>query len=300
MATTDPAWEMKRTHTITWTTVGIVAAAALLAVLSVPVVRSGFSFLAWRALADTSMEKGFVQNGDARISYTTYGNGPVLVLLHGGLSSGLDWLGEIPAFARKFTVVVINFRGHADSSLGDASLTYDLLATDVVAVLDKLKIQRASILGWSDGGNTGLLFALDYPDRIDRLIAISANYDPAGIDADVMRDITESPEAAGSWVSRWLYRLQSSSPEKWAELQDRVVTMWRNYPRLTKVDLQRIKAPTLLIVGARDDIEQAHAAIMAAAIPHARLLVIPGVGHSVPRDAPGTVIEAGLAFLSGD
>jgi pimeloyl-ACP methyl ester carboxylesterase len=289
-----------RTRTIAWTMVGIVAAAALLAALYVPVVRSGFFFLTWRAFADTPTEKGFVQNGDARISYTAYGNGPALVLLHGGLSSGLDWLGEIPAFARKFAVVVINLRGHADSSLGDASFSYDLLATDVAAVLDKLKIQRASILGWSDGANAGLLFALDYPDRIDRLIAISANYDPEGIDADVMRDITESPEAAGSWASRWLYRLQSSSPEKWAELQDRVVKMWQNYPRLKIEDLQRIQAPTLLIVGARDEIEQAHVATMAAAIPHAKLLVIPGVGHSVPRDAPGTVIEAGLQFLSGD
>jgi pimeloyl-ACP methyl ester carboxylesterase len=269
------------------------------AILSVPVLRTGIYFLAWRIYADAPVEKRFAVSGDARISYTTYGAGPPLVLLHGGLSSSLDWIGEIPAFSRYYKVIVLDLRGHAESTLGNEAFTYRLLASDVAVVLDDLGIERSSIAGWSDGGNVGLLFALNYPTRIERLIAISANFHPDGVADEVMQQIVDAPDRAGSLVARWLYHFRSPSPENWPKLQRRVTQMWQSRPTLTVEDLKSISAPTLLIVGARDDIDREHSEAMAAAIPKAELIIVPRVGHAVPRNAPSIVTENALRFLSG-
>jgi alpha-beta hydrolase superfamily lysophospholipase len=84
----------------------------------IPVVGSAIGFLVWRAFRKPVVTGGYATRGDVRISYTIYGNGRPLLLLHGGLSSSLDWLGEIPALAQHFRVVTIDLRGHGR---GDSS-----------------------------------------------------------------------------------------------------------------------------------------------------------------------------------
>jgi pimeloyl-ACP methyl ester carboxylesterase len=279
--------------------IGSILFFAIVAVSSVQALRSGVYFAAWRIYTDTPIDKGFAVNGAARISYTAYGAGPPLVLLHGGLSSSLDWVGEIPALSQIFRIIVIDLRGHAASSIGNEEFTYSLLATDVAVVLDSLGIKRASIAGWSDGGNVGLLFALNHPTRIDRLIAISANFNPEGVSDDVMNQVVDAPDQAGSPLARWLYRFQSASPGMWPILQGRVTRMWQCCPTLTVEDLKRVSAPTVLIVGARDDIDQEHSQAMKAGIPGAQLIVIPDTGHSIPRDVPDILIDEITNFLDG-
>jgi len=235
----------------------VLAVIVLFAVLgiactAVPLVRSGINFVLWKATTDVAYASGFADNGDARIFYESYGNGSPLVLLHGGLSSNLDWIGEIPALSRKFRLVLINLRGHGKSSLGDEPFTYRLLAADVHAVLDALNIERADIVGWSDGGNTGLLFAINYPTRIGRLVAISANYHPEGIIDEVFEAIENSPESIDPPLNRWIHRWLSGRPSQWADLRHRVIDMWRNYPLLSLGELANIRSPTLVVVGARD------------------------------------------------
>jgi pimeloyl-ACP methyl ester carboxylesterase len=261
-------------------------------------LRSGVTYIAWRLVSGVPVRKGSARNGGVEISYATYGGGTPLVLLHGGLSSSLDWIGEIPALAKDHRVIVIDLRGHAESALGTDEFSYRLLAGDVLAVLDVLGIRRADVAGWSDGGNVGLLFALTYPQRIGRLIAISANYSPDGLTGAAMEAIRSSPEDAGSLPARLLYRLQSAVPDNWPVLQGRVTRMWKQYPQLTADDLRRISAPTLLIVGANDDVELSHSEKMREAIPEAELLVVPDVGHAVPRNAPRAVTDSIRRFLA--
>jgi pimeloyl-ACP methyl ester carboxylesterase len=262
-----------------------------------PVVSSAIRYAFWKFDSGVEMTSGTVAHDNTRIHYTTFGDGPALFLLHGGLSSGLDWLGEIPDLSHKFRVVVVDLRGHGKSTMGPEPLTYRLMAADVLAVLDKLEIDRANIAGWSDGGNVGLLFALEYPERIARLIAISANFSPDGLDSDIAGSIAGTPEQFGSSFSRWLRNLRSPEPGKWYELLKRVTAMWRTYPQLDPSDLQRIAAPTLVVVGASDHVVRSHAIAMAHSIPDARLLIVPGVGHAVPRDAPALLTEEILNFL---
>lgn len=271
-----------------------------IAYTAVPLVRSGINFVVWKATTNIAYASGFAENGNTRIFYESYGDGTPLVLLHGGLSSNLDWIGEIPTLSQNFRLVLINLRGHGRSTLGDEPFTYRLLASDVLAVFDELHIERANIVGWSDGGNTGLLFAINYPTRIRRLVAISANYHPEGIVEGVFEMITNAPEKIDPLPNRWMHRLLSGRPEQWAELRQRVIEMWHGYPLLSPAELADVHAPTLVMIGADDDVELQHSRSMAAAIAGAELLVIPDVGHAVPRDAPEAVVTNVERFLRGD
>lgn len=278
----------------------IVLLASLTAVyITIPVVRSAVSFAAWRVWPDVAVTQGAAENDGVLIRFTTYGAGPPLVLLHGGLSSSLDWIGEIPTLARQFQLIVVDLRGHGESTMDAAEFSYRLFATDVLAVLDKLGIERASMAGWSDGGNVGLLFALLYPSRIERLIAISANFHPDGVSSEILEQNAQGPDDSLSRVGRWIHRLTSPAPEKWPQLMRRVRVMWSAYPQLTTDDLQNVIAPTLVIIGSEDYIEYDHASEMAESIPHAKLVVIANVGHAVLRDAPANIIEQISGFLGG-
>lgn len=237
-------------------------------------------------------------HGDASICYKTYGAGTPLILMHGGLSSSLDWIGEIPDLARNFLVVVVDLRGHGRSSLGDSSISYRSLAVDVVAVMDKLDISRADVAGWSDGGNVGLLMALQHPERVNRLVAVSSNYHPDGIADEILAELADSPGEAGSWFSRFVYRLQSPHPNQWLILRDQVTAMWQTYPQLTVADLERIQTQTLLILGGADDIDRQHGEQMAAAMPNAELVILPGIGHAVTRDAAVELTSLMRGFLT--
>ena len=266
--------------------------------MCVPATRSALFFAAWRVSADTQYSHGFTAGDGTLIRFKSYGSGSPLVLIHGGLSSSWDWLGVIPDLASRHRVIVVEMRGHGSSALGNLPFTYRLLASDVIAVLDSLEISSADVAGWSDGGNVGLLMALDHPERVRKLVAISANYHPSGVSEAALAPVSENPAVAGSWIGRVLYEFQSDIPEQWPHLQQQVTNMWQSYPQLNPEDLNRISSSTLIIVGENDFIEREHSKIMASAIPNSTLIVFPGVGHAVTRNAPGLLLDEMIKFLS--
>jgi pimeloyl-ACP methyl ester carboxylesterase len=273
---------------------------AFVGYIAVPYVRGAINYVAWRLAAAPEFSQGYATNDGVQIHYTLCGNGPPLLLLHGGLSSTLDWMGEMPALTRSFRVILLDMRGHGKSSFGPEHFTYRLLASDVRAVLDTLDIERADIVGWSDGGNTGLLFAIEYPHRLHRLVVISANFNPDGISAAAFDPIENRPEEIDPFLSRWFHHWQSESPGRWVQLRDRVVAMWRDYPQLTPEALSAVRVPTLVMVGGQDYIELSHAQVMVQALADAELVVIPNVGHAVPRYAARAVTLNIERFLSSE
>lgn len=126
-----------------------------------------------------------VEVGGAKIYFAVYGaalagKAPPVVLLHGGLGSSAQFGFQVPALSDKFQVITIDSRGQGRSTRGDAAITYDVMAADVIAVLDKLAIKRASVVGWSDGGEIALKLGIAFPDRVDHLFVFAANYDASG------------------------------------------------------------------------------------------------------------------------
>src|SRR4030095_5495008 len=110
-------------------------------------------------------------------------------MLHGGLGHSDVWGNQIPVFAQYFKVICADSRGHGRSTRSDQPYSYDLLASDVVALMVYLKIDKASMVGWSDGGIIGLDIAMNHPERLNRLFAFGANTNVAGLRSDIANSV---------------------------------------------------------------------------------------------------------------
>ena len=123
-------------------------------------------------------KSGFVEHDGAHIYFAVFnqGGGRPVVLLHGGFASSDSWGFEAPRLAAGHEVIVIDSRGHGRSTMPAVPLGYEQMADDVIAVLDRLRIRRTSVVGLSDGGIVGLLLAIHHPERIDRLFVWGATF----------------------------------------------------------------------------------------------------------------------------
>ena len=194
----------------TWSkAVAVVCGCVVAGVLLLMPISGNFArYLWWRYTADPGPETGSVDTEGAAIHYQHYrGRGPAILLLHGGLSHRLSWFSQLPWLVSSGRgIVVIDIRGHGRSGLGERALSYLRLASDVLAVMDALHLPKADIIGWSDGGNTALVLAHRWRKRVERIVAISANYDPSGLTEDARADAARpsshrSPASADASIS---------------------------------------------------------------------------------------------------
>ena len=109
------------------------------------------------------------------IWYAVFGHGSPVILVHGGNGNSNYWGFQIPALAGKYEVIVLDSRGHGRSTRNSEPITYDLMATDVLALMNMLHIAKAALVGWSDGGIIGLDIAINHPERLTKLFAFGAN-----------------------------------------------------------------------------------------------------------------------------
>ena len=147
----------------------------------------------WMVLPPTpslpkAAHSGYAPVNGIKIWYAEFGKGEPVILLHGGLANSNYWGLQVPALEKRYRVIVMDSRGHGRSTRNDQPYGYDLMASDVVALMDYLKIKRAAIVGWSDGAILGLDIAIHHPDRLTKLFAFAANSDPSGV-----ADISKSP-----------------------------------------------------------------------------------------------------------
>ncbi len=209
------------------------------------------------------------------VYYAQFGEGPPVLLLHGGLASSNYWGLQVGELAKEFSVLVMDTRGHGRSSVMSQVFSYTAFASDVAGLLDVLGIPTVAIVGWSDGGVTGLELAMKRPDRVTKLFAFGANMNPAGYQppsGNVFAEFTQR--------SKTEYRRLSPHPERWAQLVAGLRTMWRTQPNYTSRMLGSVKVPTLIYAGEHDEIiRRDHAEQMARHIPGARLVVQPNVSH---------------------
>lgn len=253
---------------------------------------------AWWRLSSPTVLSGDVISGDALIHYRVHGQGQPLLLLHGGLSSSLDWYAQLPELSRQFKVVSIDSRGHGHSTLGQQPYGYTLLANDVLAVMDQLGLSSADVAGWSDGGNIALLLAQRHPERVRRVLAISANAHPDGLTDEASDTIKGMNPEKPPRLKQLLYFLQSPHPSRLVALRRAVLAMWQYGPHFSCDNLSQISAPVLLMIGENDDIALEHAEHMLSCLPHGTLEVLDSVGHSVPQSAPQRVLRRMLRFFS--
>lgn len=259
-----------------------------------PIPANLVRYLIWRLTSTAGITKGQVRVKDTDIHYVSYGSGPPVLLLHGGLSNRLSWFSQLPPLVDAGRQVVVpDTRGHGDSTLGDDELSYRLLAVDAARVLDRLSIEKTDVVGWSDGGNTALLLGRYWPQRVRRMVLISANFNPAGLTPEAQKD----NYLPSSGIVRWLKRWWTGAGDRLRELEARVKRMWQTRPNLRQADLAAISAPTLVIVGDADLVSTSHARLMAEWLANGSLAIIKG-GHFTPVTQARRVNELIAEFLS--
>lgn len=238
---------------------------------------------------------GLVRLGDAQIWRAEFGAGEPVLFLHGGMASSNYWGHQIADVAAQRRAIVMDTRGHGRSTLGSKPLSYRLMADDVLGLLDALNIERAAIVGWSDGAIVGLDIAMRRPERLSRLFAFGANFNLRGLWPEGPRTPTFLQYAERC---RNEYAAQSPVPANWPKLLAGLQRMWSSSPTWTAQQLARIRTPSV-VAGAEYDeiIRQEHTAEMASAIPGARLALIPGVSHFAMLQDPGRFNAELAAFL---
>ncbi|MBN1956752.1 MAG: alpha/beta hydrolase [Desulfuromonadales bacterium] len=258
-----------------------------------PVGTNFIRYLWWRSISADNISHGLVHSHDADIHYSAIGQGKPILLIHGGLANRLCWFSQLPWLVEAgYQAIVIDSRGHGGSGLGKSRLTYRLMATDGVNVMNHLNINQADILGWSDGANTALLMASLWPQRVGRIVAISGNFSPDGLTPQAQQQaLTRS---AG--FNYWFYRLWSGAGEKFHELEGKLKQLWQHGPKLEPQDLQKIQSAVLIIQGEQDLVSPEHAGMMKALIPNSQLDIIPG-GHATLITHAGQVNELIRHFL---
>ena len=257
----------------------------------------------WETLPPTPSPIPTTRSGQAdangiSIHYAIYGQGTPVILLHGGLANTDYWGNQIPVLAAHHTVIVMDSRGHGRSTRDSRAYGYDLMADDVVALMDVLKVPKADIVGWSDGAIIGLDLAMRHPGRVGRIFSFAANTTTSGLKAHVERNPTFAAfiERAGHE-----YAALSSTPKEYGAFLREIGKMWADQPNWTDVQLKTITAPVLVVDGDHDEaIKREHTEYIAAAIPGAGLLILPNVSHFAFLQDPKMFNYAILHFLGDE
>ena len=243
----------------------------------------------WETLPPTPTLPKLAQSGYApingiRIWYASFGRGEPVFLLHGGLANSNYWGNQVPALARHYRVVVMDSRGHGRSSQDDRPYGYDLMASDVLGLMDFLKVPRTAIVGWSDGAIIGLDIALHHSERLTKLFAFAANSDPSGV-----ADIAHSP-VFNAYIARAEkeYAALSPTPRQYKPFLAQISKMWETQPNFSAEQLHGISVPTWIVDADHDEaIKRENTEFMANAISNAGLLIQPWVSHfSFLQDPP--------------
>ncbi|MET3969226.1 MULTISPECIES: alpha/beta fold hydrolase [Bradyrhizobium] len=239
-------------------------------------------------------QSGFAPVNGIKVWYAIFGRGEPVLLLHGGLANANYWGRQVRALQRHYQVIVMDSRGHGRSSRNQEPYGYDLMASDVVALLDHLGIRKAAIVGWSDGAIIGLDIAMKHPERVSKLFAFAANSDPSGV-ADIA-----SSDVFNAYIARAgeEYKRLSPTPTEYQSFVAEITKMWESQPKWTASDLATIKVPTWIVDGDHDEaIKRENTEFMAANIPGAGLLIQPEVSHFSFLQDPEQFSDDVLHFL---
>ena len=223
---------------------------------------------------------------DIKHFYIEQGTGFPLILLHGNGEDVSYFKHQMEPFAQHFRVIAVDTRGHGQTPRGEAPFTIRQFAEDLLGFMDRLGIDKAHILGFSDGGNIAMVFAMAHPERVEKLVLDGANLDASGVKSKI-----QIPIEIGYRIARLFAKKKPGARQK-AELLGLMV----NDPNVKPEELAKIQSPTLVVAGDNDMIKDQHTRLIARSIPGAQLTILPG-SHFVANENPEAFNEAVLRFL---
>ena len=208
----------------------------------------------WMTLPPTPSLPPATNSGHAPVNgvsiwYASFGSGPPVILLHGGLANSNYWGHQVPDLVKTHRVIVMDSRGHGRSTRDARPYGYALMASDVLGLMDHLGVPQAAVVGWSDGAIIGLSMAMSHPQRVSRLFAFAANSDPSGV-----KDVNKSPVFM-EFIARGEkeYEALSATPREYKTFVEEISRMWATQPNWTAADLAGIKVHTWIVDADHDE-----------------------------------------------
>jgi pimeloyl-ACP methyl ester carboxylesterase len=277
--------------------------AFLLAPILVLAVLPALAAERWETLPPTPAPIPTDRSGEAHangisIHYAIYGQGSPVIFLHGGLANTDYWGDQVLPVAAHHTVILMDSRGHGRSTRDGRPYGYDLMADDVTALMDSLKIAKADIVGWSDGGILGIDLAIRHKERVGKVFAFAANTVTSGVKDGVEKNPTFAAYIARAGLE---YAAHSATPKEYDSFVEQISKMWAEQPNWSDAQLMAIDTPILVVDGDHDEaIKREHTEYIAATIPHAGLLILPNTSHFAFLQDPQQFNFAILHFLGDE
>ena len=226
---------------------------------------------------------------DIKLNYIEKGAGFPFLFLHGNGENLCYFQHQIDYFSKSYRVIAIDTRGHGGSPRGASSFTIPQFAEDLLCFMEEHQLKKAHILGFSDGGNIALTFALKYPEHVEKLILNGANLSPSGLKKHVQIPIILEYHLASIFCEK------SALAKKKAEL----LSLMAKEPNIQRSQLLQLRIPTLVIAGTKDMIREKHTKLIFECLPNAQLAIIPG-DHFLANRQPSAFNARVAAFLCGE
>lgn len=223
---------------------------------------------------------------DIQLNFIEQGQGLPLILLHGNGEDNSYFVHQIDYFSKEYRVIAIDTRGHGKSPRGEKSFTINQFADDLLCFMDEHGINKTILYGFSDGGNIALTFALQHPERVEKLILNGANLFPSGV-----KPRYQWPIEVGYRIAK-IFANKSEQAKKNAEMLGLMV----NEPHIEPSELGVLTMPVLVIAGTHDMIKESHTELIFNNLPNAQLSFIEG-DHFIANKNAKAVNEVVEVFL---
>ncbi|MFT4082064.1 MAG: alpha/beta hydrolase [Nocardioides sp.] len=233
-----------------------------------------------------------------RSYHETSGEGPPVVLLHGGYCS-LEVLRPLSeSLATGYRVYAAERPGHGRTPDREGGYSFAESVGDTLAYLDVLGLEDAHLVGYSDGGVIGLLLARDHPERVCSLVAIGVNVDPSGFVSDDLHERAMPAEPMNVIIEQY-DALSPDGPEHATVVTEKLHAMYAVEPDLPAESLGAIDVPTLIMAAQHDMVALEHTALIVSSIPGAQLCIVPGASHLLVLERPRLAGQVVREFLDG-
>jgi pimeloyl-ACP methyl ester carboxylesterase len=241
----------------------------------------------------------FKVGDNTKLYYEVYGEGPPLLLLHGGVFGYIDEFEYlIPELAKKYQVICLATRGHVKSDIGSEPNTYEQRANDAFKLIQFLGLESVTVIGFSDGGFAAYVLAAKYPDVVEKTVVMGAGDDPPGEGRGSSYSADSLMAEYGEHFRKRVANMPE--PERWGESLEMLNELY-NTSTISKDIFEKIKSPVLVMGGDGDEYSGPEENLAAHRyLPDSRLSVIPECGHVILYCNFPAVWESMKIFLDYD